>query len=84
MSINIDKLLLRIAKERAVADAQANVTPAASIVRDKSANEQNAVYHPQGYSSFFCIHDKHKFGPCVHCRRSQVDADALRSKLMTA
>jgi hypothetical protein len=84
MTTHVSKLLLRVAKERRLSEANANVVPPARIKREQSASERDAVYRPQGYYTFFCIHAKHKFGPCSSCKRTQRDADKIRDKMLSA
>jgi hypothetical protein len=50
--------------------------------REPSLNEQNAVYHPQGYGLFFCPHDKHYFSACTTCKRTHADGSKNMQKFL--
>lgn len=47
------------------------------IFRTRSKNEESAP-KAQGYYSFFCIHDRHKWSPCKQCGRSKAEGDRAR------
>lgn len=82
MSKSVAKLLARIERERAAAAMNASVSPRVAFPRDKSINEKDAVYHPQGYGIFFCVHDKHKFGACGACKRTLRDGECIKQRML--
>lgn len=65
--------------------AQANIDarplPRPSTVREKSLNERDAEYHPQGYYLHFCHHDKTLYEVCSACHRTKRDAQRNLSML---
>lgn len=51
-------------------------------VRERSAGEANAIYHPPNYGVMFCLHDKMYFHACAQCKRTQRDGGERRAAFM--
>ncbi len=55
--------------------------PHNAVVRERSLNEQRAIYMPPGRGLWLCCHDKPYVLPCLQCKRSQRDAQRELVKL---
>ena len=74
-------LLLGLLRRLNSIDAN-GISSARGTVRERSLNEQRSTPHMPGYYSFFCIHERHKHGPCRQCKRTQADGERARLKFV--
>lgn len=72
--MNINSTIRRLTADQATKDGR--LLPSARIKREKSKNEREAEYHPQGYGLYICLHDKSYYEVCTSCKRTKREAQA--------
>jgi hypothetical protein len=70
--MDLEQRISRLRSKRLLSDLfEWPTTPV--LYRQPSSNELNAAKKQRDI--FKCVHGKHYFTPCMHCQRTQQDAD---------